>query len=222
MIDEMIEGVEEDIALEMPTIIHDTSIAFERGKIYGIVGRNGAGKTTLMQLLAGFYRGYQGEILFNNSDTREWTPELLATQISFLTQEPFFMDWGANLRDNLLLGVEDTDETELWKYLEAFHLAKKIRALDEGLDAEIGENMNFSGGEKQILAFIRLLLQDRPIVILDEGTNQLDAENEVLVMDELLRQKEDKIIIFITHRMSTISRADTIYCIEDGTVSASG
>lgn len=72
------------------------------------------------------------------------------------------------------------------------------------------------------MAFIRILLQDRPIVILDEGTNQLDAENELLVMSELLKMKEDKIIIFITHRMSTVSRADWIYCIEDGHVVATG
>lgn len=65
-----------------------------------------------------------------------------------------------------------------------------------------------------------MLLQDRDIIILDEGTNQLDAENEVLVMKELLSQKKDKIIIFITHRMSTISKADEIYCLEDGKITA--
>jgi ABC-type bacteriocin/lantibiotic exporter with double-glycine peptidase domain len=78
----------------------------------------------------------------------------------------------------------------------------------------MGDDIEFSGGEKQIIAFIRVLLQDRDIIIMDEGTNQLDAENEVLVMSELMQKKSNKIIIFITHRMSTISRADMIYCLE--------
>ena len=72
------------------------------------------------------------------------------------------------------------------------------------------------------MAFIRLLLQDRPIVIMDEGTNQLDAENEILVMNKLLEKKSEKIIIFITHRMSTISRADDIYCLEHHSITHHG
>ena len=105
--------------------------------------------------------------------------------------------------------------------MEKFWLAEKVRKGPNWLDSEIDDKINFSGGEKQILTFIRLLLQDRPIVILDEGTNQLDAENELLVMSELLSKKNDKIIIFITHRMSTISQADYIYCIDKHTMSHS-
>ncbi len=219
--DDLVRWIEEDIKNENPRILHEVSFNFERGKIYGIVWKNGAGKTTLMQLLAGFFRSYSGEICFNDKAIRDWTPELLARQISFLTQEPFFMTWWSTIRDNLILWVPNPNDTIIWNYLEKFWLADKIRKNTEWLESEVGEKIDFSGGEKQILTFIRLLLQDRPIIIMDEGTNQLDAENEMIVMDELLCQKKEKIIIFITHRMSTISKADLIYCLEWSTISES-
>lgn len=219
--EDLIRWIEEDMVHVNPTILENTSFIFERGKIYGIVWKNGAGKSTLMHLIAWFFRSYSGEIYYNGLDIRNWTPELLARQVSFLTQEPFFIAYGSTIRENLLLWVSQPNETSIWDYLEKFWLAEKIRKSPEGLESEVGEKIDFSGGEKQILTFIRLLLQDRPIIIMDEGTNQLDAENEMIVMDELLKKKHEKIIIFITHRMSTISKADQIYCLEGSTISAS-
>lgn len=220
--DKLVKSVQEDAERIMPVVLHEASLILEKWKIYGIVGKNGAGKTTLMQLLSWFFRAYWGEISFNNQNTHDWSPELFASKISFLTQEPFFMWYGSTIRQNLLLGVWTIDNTRIWNYLEKFALADKIRKSPDGLESEIGEKIDFSGWEKQILTFIRLLLQDRPIIIMDEGTNQLDAENEIVVMNELLNQKENKIIIFITHRMTTISKADWIYCIEWSTISSSG
>jgi ABC-type bacteriocin/lantibiotic exporter with double-glycine peptidase domain len=219
--EDLVKWIEADMKHTNPIILRETSFLFERGMIYWIVGKNGAGKTTIMQLLAWFYRSYSGEILYNDTSIKNWTPELLARQISFLTQEPFFMTWGSTIRDNLILWVANPSEPLIWEYLERFWLADKIRKSPDGLESESGEKIDFSGWEKQILTFIRLLLQDRPIIIMDEGTNQLDAENEIIVMNELLKQKKDKIIIFITHRMSTISKVDWIYCLEGATISVS-
>lgn len=219
----LVSETEEAMGTIPPVILKNLSLRFEKGKIYGIVGRNGSGKTTLMHLLAGFFRSYGGTIRFGGDDMRDWTPNLCSGQVSFLTQTPYTMDYSVTLRENIVFGVHgNADDATIWNYLETFGIADKIRANKLGLDAILGDNIEFSGGEEQILAFVRILLQDRPVVILDEGTNQLDAENELLVMTELLKRKADKIIIFITHRMSTVSRADLIYCIEDGTVSASG
>jgi ABC-type multidrug transport system fused ATPase/permease subunit len=219
--EDLVKWIEADMKHTNPIILRETSFLFKRGMIYWIVGKNGAGKTTIMQLLAWFYRSYSGEILYNDTNIKNWTPELLARQISFLTQEPFFMTWWSTIRDNLILWVANPSEPLIWEYLERFWLAYKIRKSPDGLESESGEKIDFSGWEKQILTFIRLLLQDRPIIIMDEGTNQLDAENEIVVMNELLKQKKDKIIIFITHRMSTISKVDWIYCLEGSTISAS-
>jgi ABC-type multidrug transport system fused ATPase/permease subunit len=208
---------------EEQTILKNVSICFEKWKIYGIVGKNGAGKTTMMHLLAWFYRSYTGIISINNQDTKDWKTTYYSEQISFLSQVPFSLQWWANIRQEILFWVTKnvTDET-IYKLLEEFGLKKKIEKLPAWLDSMLGDDIEFSGGEKQIIAFIRLLLQDRPIVIMDEGTNQLDAENEILVMNKLLEKKSEKIIIFITHRMSTISRADEIYCLEHHSITHHG
>ena len=206
---------EASASLEAKTILKDISLSFERWKIYGIVGKNGAGKTTMMHLLAWFYRSYSGTIRINDRDTRDWKTTYYSEQVAFLSQVPFSLRWWANIRQEILFWVTKnvTDKT-IYELLEEFGLKNKIEKLPAWLDAMLGDDIEFSGWEQQIIAFIRLLLQDRPIVIMDEGTNQLDAENEILVMNKLLEKKSEKIIIFITHRMSTISRADEIYCLE--------
>ena len=208
---------------EAKTILKNISLSFERWKIYGIVGKNGAWKTTMMHLLAWFYRSYNGTIRINDQDTRDWKTTYYSEQISFLSQVPFSLHWWASVRQEILFWVtkEVTDET-IYELLEEFGLKSKIDKLPAWLDAMLGDDIEFSGWEQQIIAFIRLLLQDRPIVIMDEGTNQLDAENEILVMNKLLEKKSEKIIIFITHRMSTISRADEIYCLEHHSITHHG
>lgn len=222
-IKELIDVMSEESQVEFPDIFSGVDLEFQKGKVYGIVGKNGAGKTSLMYLLAWFFRSYTGNISFNGQDTRDLTTKSFLQKVSFLTQIPFVLDWMSDIEENLFLWADKSKKEKLaWEYLEKFGLDKKIKKHKKQLKAEIGNDIEFSGGEKQLIAFIRLLLQDRDIIILDEGTNQLDAENEVLVMNELLSQKKDKIIIFITHRMSTISKADEIYCLEDGHITAKG
>lgn len=213
--EKLTQKIENDTKIEFPKILENINLEFEKWKLYWIVGKNWAWKTTLMQLLAWFYRNYTWEILFNNENIINWKPELLANYISFLTQEPFYLWYYATIFDELTLWVKNIDESKIWNYLEKFWLAEKIQKSDKKLESQIWNDIDFSGWEKQILAFIRLLLQDRPIIIMDEWTNQLDAENEILVMNELLKNKREKIIIFITHRMSTISMVDEIFTIED-------
>ncbi len=219
--EDMVKSISKDLERKMPVVLRNVSLTLEKWKIYGVVGKNGAGKTTLMQLLSWFFRSYEGSICFNNENVHDWNPELFANKISFLTQEPFFMGYWSTIRQNLLLGAWSIKDEKIWWYLEKFSLADKIRKSPDGLESEIGEKIDLSWWEKQILTFIRLLLQDRLIIIMDEGTNQLDAENEIVVMNELLKQRENKIIIFITHRMSTISKADWIYCLEWSTITSS-
>lgn len=126
-ITKIIQDIQENLEKEFPIILKNLNLEFETGKIYGIVGKNGAGKSTLMHLLAGFYRNYEGKILFNNEEIRDWESPLLAKYVSFLTQEPFYLGWGATLRENILLGVENADDAKIWEYLEKFSLAEKIR-----------------------------------------------------------------------------------------------
>lgn len=208
---------------ENKEVLKDISLSFEKWKIYGIVGKNGAGKTTLMHLLAWFYRSHSGMISINDQDTRNWKTTYYSEQVAFLSQVPFSLQWWASIRQEILFWViKEVSDEAIYKLLEEFGLKQKIEKLTKWLDSMLGDDVEFSGWEQQILAFIRLLLQDRPIVIMDEGTNQLDAENEIFVMNKLLEKKSEKIIIFITHRMSTISRADEIYCLEHHSITHHG
>jgi ABC-type multidrug transport system fused ATPase/permease subunit len=206
-------------------ILSDFNFTFVPGRIYGIVGKNGAGKTTLIALLSGFFRSYEGKILFDGVDTREWTMESFAQNISVISQSPYVYDaYGdASIRNNLTLGItREVTDVEMYTLLEAFGLDKKVRKSIKWLDSEVRNEIDLSGGQYQLLAVIRIILQDRPILVFDEGTNQLDAENEALVMQYLLKKCHQKIILFITHRMNTIARADEVLCLEWGKISAHG
>lgn len=227
-----VEQVEKDIKEfdnnteeESGIILKDFSFTFVPGKIYGIVWKNGAGKTTLISLLSGFFRSYKGEILFDWVDTKNWTTESFAKNISVISQSPYIYDaYGdASIRNNLTLWItRDVSDEEMYTLLETFWLAKKVKKSIKWLDSEVRNEIDLSGGQYQLLAIIRIILQDRPILVFDEGTNQLDAENEALVMKYLLKKCHSKIIFFITHRMNTIARADEVICIEDWIISAHG
>ncbi len=216
-INKLIDTVEEESKTKYPQIFNRISFTFEKGKIYWIVGKNWAWKTTLMYLLSWFYRSYEWEIFINWSESKKFTNTSFLDKISFITQSPFLLDRWTTIKENIVLWVKENKKTEekIWYYLDLFWLKKKIEKQKKWLEAEIGDDIEFSGWEKQIIALIRILLQDKDIIIMDEWTNQLDAENEVIVMNELLKQKSEKIVIFITHRMSTISKADIIYCLEN-------
>lgn len=212
----MISSIEEDIWKENSDIINDLSFCFEKWKVYWIVGKNWAWKTSMMYLLAGFFRNYWGNILLNWVKTKDFKTTSFLDKVSFLNQIPFNMWWNSSVRENLILWAsENISDEKIYNYLENFWLAKKIQNSKKWLDSMIWDDIEFSGWEIQIISFVRILLQNRDIIILDEWTNQLDAENEIIVMNELLKYKNEKIIIFITHRMSTVSKADVIFCLED-------
>lgn len=117
----LVSATEEAMRTVSPVVLNHLSLRFEKGKIYGIVGRNGSGKTTLMHLLAGFFRSYGGTIRLGGDDMRSWTPHLCAERVSFLTQTPFTMDYSATVRENIMFGVDiPTNDSQIWKYLETF------------------------------------------------------------------------------------------------------
>ncbi len=212
----LVEVMEEETKQVNPEVFSWVDIKFEKWKVYWLVWKNWVWKTSLMYLLSWFFKGYSWDIFYNWVNTKDFSTPSFLKRVSFLTQTPFDLERWYSVRESILLWSDrDIDDVEIFSYLEKFWLLKKIKKHKKWLDAELWDDIEFSGWEKQIIAIIRLLLQDRDIIIMDEWTNQLDAENEVLVMNEFLKNKQDKIIIFITHRMSTISKADEIYCLED-------
>ena len=211
----LIEEARKEAKKENPIILKNINIEFESWKIYWLVGRNWAWKTTITSLLLNFFDTYKWSILVNQKEARDIKKQNFISNISVINQEPYIIEW-FTIRENLMLWVEkEVSENKIIKLLEKFNLKDKIYKNRQALDTKLWYDVDFSWWEKQLIVLIRTILQDKNILIMDEWTNQLDAENEMKVMNELLKNRKNKIIIFITHRMTTIKKADTIYCLED-------
>lgn len=197
-----------------PLILKKISLEFEIWKTYWLVWKNWAWKTTITSLIMNFFNNYSGNIVINSHESRSIKRDCFISNISVINQVPYIIDW-FTIRENIMLWVEKTyEEKNIIDLLEKFNLKNKIYKNRLWLDSRIWYDNDFSWWEKQLLVLIRTILQNKKILIMDEWTNQLDADNEILVMNELLKNKQDKIVIFITHRMTTIKKADIIYCLD--------
>ena len=199
-------------------VLHGLDCEFSRGSVYGIVWKNGAGKTTLMHLLMSYFNTYTGDIY--RWDYKQWDLSFdhFEDHISVIEQEPFLLRW-FSIRDNILAWVSaHVTDDYLYELLWRFGLDKVIREYRKWLDTIYSYDCNFSWWQEQLISLIRVYLQDKQVMILDEWTNQLDAENESKIMQMLLENKQDKIIIMISHRMTTLQKADYLYCLEKWTI----
>jgi len=201
-------------------ILSDLDLEFKKGKIYALVGYNGAGKTTLTKLIKRAIDPSQGDIFINQTNLKTIDPVLWKNNISSLEQENFIWD-SFSIRENLNLGnpnkLEFSDE-QLWNALDKVGLKPEIK----DLDVVCSEGIELSGGQNQLLEIARVYLQKKPIVILDEGTNQLDAIKENQILNILQEIKQNSIVIFITHRMTTCSRCDEILVLDEGKLAIKG
>jgi ABC-type multidrug transport system fused ATPase/permease subunit len=211
-------------------VLKQFSVKFEKNKIYALVGYNGAGKSTLTKLIKRTIDPTNGQILVEtkkiNSDKNEQVnlknidPLLWKNYLVSMEQDSFLWDT-LSVKENLLLGVDlnqTISDDEIWKIIKKVGLKDVIT----DLDLILGEGLELSGGQKQLLELARVYIQKKPIVILDEGTNQLDAQKESLIMDILQEIKKNSIVLFITHRMTTCVRCDQILVMENGKLTSKG
>lgn len=218
----LIKESREQAKIKNENILNNVNLTFETWKTYWIVWKNWAWKTTLVSLILWHFDSFWWDLFFDNYDSKEFSRDFFWDNISVINQVPYILE-EFSIRDNLLLWVNKkyTDE-EIFSLLDKFSLKNKITKLYKKLDSIIWMDINFSWWEKQLLVIIRILLQDKKIIIMDEWTNQLDAEKEIFVMEEILKNNSDKIIIFITHRMTTIRKSDIIYCLDNKTITEYG
>lgn len=203
-------------------VLKDVNVRFERNAMTAIVGRNGSGKTTLTNLLMRHYDPTEGDVSWAGRSLRTIDPVDMRTLVSVIQQEPFVMR-DFTIRENVMLGVqEEVADEAIWKILEKVGLKEVVEKLHSGLDARLGEDAGFSGGQEQLLVIARILLQERPFVVFDEGTNQLDAEKEQRIIRLLEAYKKDRIIVMITHRMTSARKADKIVVMDAGQVAEQG
>lgn len=183
-------------------IIDSLNLKLEKGKIYLLKGINGKGKSTLLNILSGLYSGYDGNVLYDGNDLHQIKKK---NTIGIVEQEPLTVS--GTIRDNLTLGIERTvDDTEITEWLKKYKLEKLCDRLDEKVDG-------LSGGEKQKISIIRMLIKNPEVMFFDEATSALDTASTLIVRDELERIKKEKIIIMIEHGEAMDGIADQVIAI---------
>ena len=198
-------------------VLHDIALVVEPGQTLALVGPSGAGKSTIASLIPRLYDVTSGAVRLDGHDVRDLTQDSLRAHIGVVSQDPhlFHVSVGENLR----YARPDATPAQMEAACRDAQIWDVITALPEGFDTIVGERgYRLSGGEKQRLAIARLLLKDPAVMILDEATSHLDAENEVLVQHALDRALAGRTAIVIAHRLSTIRDADEICVVDEGRI----
>ncbi len=196
----------------------------ERGKTYALVGPTGGGKTTTASLIARLYDANKGAILLNGKDIRSYTAEERAQKIGFILQEPFLFT--GTVRENILYGNEaykNYSNQQLEQAIADANLGSLLAIFEEGLDTKVtsgGDSISL--GQKQLIAFMRAVLRNPELLILDEATANIDTITEKLLGDILNKLPEHTTRVIIAHRLNTIENADEIYFVNSGEVTKAG
>lgn len=205
-------------------ILKEISLDVRPQTVTALVGRNGSGKTTITQLMLKNYEPVSGDLHYGSVRYEQCEPDQIRKEIAIITQEPVILE-NFSVRENLLLGSDrEIGDKTVWELLDRLYMREFIEKADHQLDTPVGESLRLSSGQNQLLAIARTILQDRSVLIFDEGTNQLDAEHEASVI-ELLREqahRHGKKVFMITHKMTTAAKADQIYIIDQGRIIEQG
>ena len=206
---------------EEKVILKNISFVIEKGKTVALVGSSGAGKSTLADLIPRFHDVNEGAILIDGVNIKDFTIQSLRKQMSIVTQEAIlFNDTIAN---NIALGNIDATSEEIQEAATIANAHKFILQKEESYDTNIGDRgMKLSGGERQRITIARAVLQNPPILILDEATSSLDTESERLVQDAIVNLMQDRTSLVIAHRLSTIRNADEIIVLQKGGIIEQG
>ncbi len=203
------------------TVIHDFNCSVEPGQTVAIVGPTGAGKTTLMKLLMRFYDVNSGSIRVNGADVRSLPREDLRSNFAMVLQDTWLFK--GSIRENIRYGNIEADDAMVEAAARAALADHFIRTLPGGYDFELNEDAsNVSQGQRQLITIARALLADRPILILDEATSNVDTRTEERIQRAMDILMAGRTSFVIAHRLSTIRSADVILVLRDGDIVESG
>jgi ATP-binding cassette subfamily B protein len=205
-------------------ILHNVSFKLERGKTYALVGPTGGGKTTTASLIARLYDPNKGMVLLDGKDIRSYEPLEKTKKIGFILQEPFLFT--GTVKDNILYGNEEysnyTNE-QLEEVIREANLGSLLALFEDGLETKVvsgGDSISL--GQKQLIAFMRAVLRNPELLILDEATANIDTITEKLLEDILSKLPEETTRVIIAHRLNTIQNADEIFFVNSGEVTRAG
>ena len=202
-------------------VLRDISLTVKPGSVTAIVGPTGSGKTTLMGMLSRLYDPDAGSVSIDNVDLRQIDLDSLRANVSIALQENVL--FGMSLRDNIRYVVPDADDKLVLEAARVACVDEYIAGLPDGLDTVLSDRGGkLSTGQRQRLSIARALVKDTPILILDEPTSALDADTEHRVLERLATWGENRAVFLITHRISTIQKADHILYIDKGRLVESG
>lgn len=207
-------------------VIDNMSFIIRPGEKIALVGENGAGKTTIVKLILRQYLPKSGSILVNGHDIKDINPDEYLSLISSLNQE-FNVIESLTIKTNLTIGIDrEINNQEIYTItdlVDATNFLKKLpHQLNSRLDPSFDKGINLSGGQKQRLAIARTLLRNGDLMILDEPTSSIDAKAEYTIFNNIFTHHANKTTLIISHRFSTVRRADTIYVIEAGKITEKG
>ena len=167
------------------------------GKKYALVGSSGSGKTTLMKLLLGQLSGYEGELLYDEVNAKEYDPESITDKIAYIEQNVYLFD--TTIRNNITLWGDFTEQ-EIENALRESALFDDMKLFPQGLETPVGENgKNLSGGQRQRIAVARALIHEKKILFVDEGTSALDRKNAEIIETKLLKNPELTLLLISHH-----------------------
>jgi len=205
-------------------ILHNINFELEKGKTYALIGPTGGGKTTTASLIARLYDPTSGQVFLEGQDIRSFSAEERTNKIGFILQEPFLFT--GSVKDNILYGnplYKDYTPEQLEKVIADADLSDLLAIFDEGLGTMITSGSdNISLGQKQIIAFMRAVLRQPALLILDEATANIDTVTEQLLSDILKRLPKETTLVIIAHRLNTIQNADEIFFVNSGEVKKAG
>lgn len=201
-------------------ILHGIDMSFPKGSFTSIIGESGCGKSTIAAILMGRNKGYTGSVTVGGTELSEINEASLMQNFTYISHQSYLFK--GTVRENLLMGKLNADDSELWSVLKRVKLDGFLKS-ENGLDTLLAEKAgNLSGGQCQRLALARALLHDSPIYIFDEATSNIDVESENDIMREIHSLAKIKTVILISHRLANVTYSDNIYVMEKGSVKESG
>ena len=215
----------DDVSFKYPDgdeyILEHFNLKIPHGSNIAIVGQTGAGKSTLVNLVCRFYEPTSGRVLIDGKDARERSQLWLHSSIGYVLQTPHL--FSGTVRENLLYGNPDATDGEIMNALRLVSAEEIVAKLEKGLDSDVGEGGDLlSTGEKQLLSFVRAILADPAILVLDEATASVDTLTEKKIQSAISEIIKGRTTLMIAHRLSTVRDADLILVVRDGKIVEQG